>query len=220
MRLLGILILISTLFACAPASQQSSGTPAQHRQWANELLSIHDMEGAAEELRLALAGNPNATDALLYADVLESMERYKEARKVYRKASRYPADPQQKIALDYRLGLLEVSFLNNLSVGERLLAKLPPEGNQWHDLQTVLLLKKGQLQEALMESRRALAKAGNNEEKGWVYYHMAQVYYELRIKGETFGSLYQAVNHGRGYSLVAQITKYWEERRHVSFPKK
>jgi tetratricopeptide (TPR) repeat protein len=220
MRLLGLLILIFTLSACAPATQQSKGTPAQHRQWATELLSINDLEGAIPELRLAVAGNPNLADALLLADVLEAEEQFKGARKVYKNAAGYPADSQQKVDLNYRLGLLEASFLDNLSSAEKLLAQLPSEDSRTQDLQAVVLLKQGQLQEALEACRRALTKATNNEEKGWAYYHMAQIYYELRVKSDTFGSLFQAVNHGRGYSLVAQITKYWEERRHISFPKK
>lgn len=219
MRLLGFLILTLSLFACTPAAKQDKISATQHRQWADELLSIRDFDGAIEEMRLALAGNPNIGDALLYADLLESKGHYKKARQAYKKARRYPADAQQTLTLNYRQAILELVFFDNTSVAKKLHASLPPVDSRQFDLKSVLLLKSGQLKQALEESQRALAKAKDNEEKGWAYFHMAQIYYELRIERDTFGSLFHAVNNGRGHSLVAQITDYWEERRHVPFPK-
>lgn len=218
MRLTGFVLLILILSACTPGSYQDRISPAQHRQWANELLTIRDFDGAIEEMRLALAGNPNIADALLYADLLEAKGNYKKARKAYKKAQRYPADKNQKQALAYRLGLLETTHFDNLDAGEKRLADLPPVDSRQFDLKSVLLLKKGQLKQALEESQRALAKAENNEQKGWAYFHMAQIYYELRVERDTFGSLFRAINNGRGYSLVAHITEYWDARRLVPFP--
>lgn len=218
MRLLCLLILTLCLPACAPTTARRDVTPAQHRQWAQELLSIHDRKGAIEELRQALDGNPNIGDALLYADLLESQGDYKGARKAYKQAFRYPADRAQSLTLNYRLALLEATDFDNLKAAAKLGEALPPVDSRHFDLQSLLLFKKGQYQQALTESQRALTMAQNNEEKGWAYFHMAQIYYELRIERDTFGSLFQAVNSARGYGLVARITDYWEARRHAPFP--
>ena len=113
MRLLYILILTLCIPACAPSAARKDVPPAQHRQWAQELLSIHDMKGAIEEMRLSLKGDPNIQDALLYADLLESQGDYKGARKTYKRAFRYPADETQKQTLSYRLALLEAVDFNN-----------------------------------------------------------------------------------------------------------
>jgi tetratricopeptide (TPR) repeat protein len=219
MRLLCILILALYIPACAPSNTRSYGPPAQHRQWAQELLLIHDRKGAIVELQLSLKGNPNVADALLYADLLESQGDYKQARKAYKKAFKYPAEENQKQSLNYRLALLEATDLDNLNTASKLAKTLPPVDSRYFDLQSVLLLKQKVYKRALEESQRALTKAQNNEEKGWAYFHMAQIYYELRNEQETFRSLFEATNNGRGYSLVARITEYWESKRHDPFPK-
>jgi tetratricopeptide (TPR) repeat protein len=217
MRLFCILILLLT--ACTPGPKSNEISPAQHRQWAVELLAIHDYPGALKELRLTLAGNPNIDDALLYADLLEAQGEAETALRVYKKAVGYPADEPQKQALSYRLALLQATQLENLKAAENLLSGLPPVDSRFFDLKSVLLLRQGQLKAALAESQRALSQATNNEEKGWAYFHLAQIYFELRNERETFGALFNAVNNGRGYSLVAQITDYWENLRRIPFPK-
>lgn len=219
MRLLCVLILLIWLPACAPTTVRNDVSASQHRQWAKELLSIRDIDGAIEEMRQSLADNPNIKDAMLYADLLESRGEYKKARSTYKKATKYPADSTQKLALTYRLALLEVTDFNNLKTAIKLAATLPPVDSRHFDLKSVILFKQEQYKQALEESQRALARAENNEEKGWAYFHMAQIYYKLRLERDTFGSLFKAVNNGRGYSLVARITDYWEDRRHVPFPK-
>jgi tetratricopeptide (TPR) repeat protein len=218
MRLFCSLTMILFLSACAPTSSRKDVTPAQHRQWVNELLSIRDMPGAIEEMRQAMAGNPNIEDALLYADLFESQGDFKNARKVYRKAFSYPADDAQKQALIYRLAILEATDFDNSSTAGKLAKDLPPVDSRYFDIQSLLLFKQGDYKMALEESQRALSKAKNNEEKGWAYFHMAQIYYELRMKRETFRSLFEATNNGRGYGLVDRITDFWEAKRHEPFP--
>ncbi|MCF6178662.1 MAG: hypothetical protein L3J63_04625 [Geopsychrobacter sp.] len=218
MRLFSLMILLFWLSACAPAIN-TDVTPVQHRQWVNELLSINDIPGALNEMRQALAGNPNIDDALLYADLLESQDKFKQARKAYKKALKYPADSQQKRSLYYRLALLEAADFNNLNKAEKLSLRLPPVDSRLFDLKSIIYFKKGEYKKALIESHKALAKATNNEEKGWTYFHMAQIYYELRIERETFGSLFNSINNGRSHSLVKRVTQYWEARRHIPFPK-
>ncbi len=160
------------------------------------------MQGAIEEMRQALKGNPNIEDTLLYADLFESQGDYKNARKAYKKAFKYPADAAQKLTLNYRLALLEAADFNDLKTAGKLGEVLPPADSRHFDLQSVLLLKQGEYQQALAESQRALAKAQNNEEKGWAYFHMAQIYYALRVERDTFRALFEATNNGRGYGLV------------------
>jgi len=220
MRLFCILILIPTLLlpACTPSTVRKDVSPAQHRQWANELISIHDITGAIGEMEQAVKGNPNIADALLYADLLESQGDYKVARKVYKKAYRYPTDDVQKQALNYRFALLEATDFDNLKTARKLAEALPPVDSRYFDLQAVLRFKQSEYKQALEEVQRALAKAKDNEERGWAYYHMAQIYYELRIEKDTFRSLFEATNNGRGHSLVARITNYWEAKRHIPFP--
>ncbi len=218
MRFFSILILLLTLTACVPQTQKSDVSPAQHRQWAAELLTIRDFVGATEEMRLALAGNPNIDDALLYADLLEKNGDYKLARAVYETAAKYPADSAQRNTLNYRWAVLEITRFDNLKTATKLADTLPPVDSRFFDLKSLFLMKRGAYKEALEESQRAVARATNNEEKGWAYFHMAQIYYELRVERDTFGSLFNAVNNARGHSLVEQITVYWEERRHVPFP--
>jgi len=217
MRLFCILILLFS--ACAPVNTDPDVTPAQHRQWATELLSIHDISGAILEMKQSMAGNPNINDALLYADLFESQGDYKAARSVYKKAFKYPADDLQKQALSYRFALLEASEFDHFSAAEKLIQSLPPIDSRLFDLKSVILLKQGQFKQALEESQRALSQAANNEEKGWVYFHMAQIYFELRVERDTFRSLFLAVNNGRGHGLVSRITNYWEDLRHSPFPK-
>lgn len=218
MRLICLLVLPLLLAACAPSTVRKDVTPAQHRQRAQELLTIHDRKGAIDEMAQALSGNPNIEDALLYADLLESQKEYKRARKVYKKASQYQADAAQTLSLNYRLALLEAGDFDNVKAARQLIKTLPPVDSRRLDLQAVLLLKQGAYKSALKESQRALQRAQNSEEQGWAYYHMAQSYYELRSERDTFGSLFKAVNSARGYSLVSRITEYWEERRHFPFP--
>jgi tetratricopeptide (TPR) repeat protein len=219
MRLLCILIPTLWLAACVPTTARMDISPAQHRQTARELIAANNLQGAAKEMLQALKAEPNITDALLYADLLEALKDYKGARKTYKKSFRYPAEAAQKQELNYRLALLEATDFDNLKSAEKRVETLPADDSRRLDLQSFLLFKRGEYKQALAESQRALAGARNNEEKAWAYYHMAQIYYELRIEGDTFSSLFQAVNNGRGYSLVARITEYWEERRHQPFPK-
>ena len=215
-RFFALLLLCST--ACTPVPSKNNASAAQHRQWASELLSIRDLKGATEEMRLALAGNPNIEDALLYADLLESQKRYKDARNVYRKAGSYPADNTQKEALAYRLAIVEATDLDNLREADKLREVLPPVDSRYFDLQALLLLKRGDFKEALEAGEKALVVAANNEQKGWAYYHLARIYYELRVERDTFGSLFKAINNTRGHGLMARITEYWESIRHSPFP--
>ena len=218
MRLIYILALTLLLPACVSTTARKDVPPAQHRQWAQELLSIHDKKGAIDELKMALSGNPNIEDALLYGDLLESQKEYKRARKAYKNAYKYPADDAQKLTLNYRLALLEAGDFDNFRITRKLIETLPPVDSRRFDLQSVLFFKQGDYKSALESSQRALARAQDNEEQGWAHFHMAQIYYELRIERDTFGSLFKAVNTARGHSLVARITEYWEDRRHVPFP--
>lgn len=216
MRLLCVLILILLLPACATTTAQINSA-AQHRQKAQESLSSNDKQGAIAELGLALHDNPNIGDALLYADLLESQKDYIKARKIYKKAFRYPADAQQKATLNYRLALLEAGDFDNLKVARKLASALP-DGSRLLDLQSVMSFKQGDYRQALNESQSALTRARDNEEKGWAYFHMALIYYALRIEQDTFRALFEATNNGRGYALVARITEYWEAKRHETFP--
>ncbi|WP_020675581.1 hypothetical protein [Geopsychrobacter electrodiphilus] len=217
MRLFCILILL--LPACAPATNSTTITPAQHRLRATAMISVQDIPGALKEMQQAITGNPNVDDALLYGDLLESTGKYKEARRVYKKAFTYPSDNSQKQTLSYHLALLEAVNFDNLKTAENLAQTLPTADSRLFDLKSVILLKQGQFKPALNESQRALSQAKNNEEKGWANFHMAQIYFKLRLERETFRALFEAVNYGRGHSLVARITNYWEDRRNAPFPK-
>ncbi len=218
MRLLCTLSLLLWLSACAPAPDTSGLSAEQHRQQAQKLLEVRDFPAAIEELRLALVGNPNIEDALLYADLLESTGAFKKARRSYKKAARYPASEAQKRTLIYRRALLEATKFDNLKTAGKLAKSLPASDSRFFDLESIQYFKQGQYKQALQKSQQALVKAQNNEEKGWAYFHMAQIYYELRIKRDTFRALFQAINNGRGYHLVTGITDYWEARRHIPFP--
>lgn len=218
MRLLCIFILSLLLPACATTAQRNA-ISAEHRQAAQKLVAKHDTKGAIEEFRLAMNGNPTIEDALLYADLLEARSDYKGALKIYKKAYKYSADVAQQQTLNYRLALLEATDFDNLKTAKELAGRLPPTDSRYFDLQSLLRFKEGEFKQALEESQRALSSAQNNEERGWAYYHMAQIYYELRIERDTFRSLFEATNNGRGHSLVARITDYWESKRHEPFPK-
>jgi tetratricopeptide (TPR) repeat protein len=219
MRLFCIIILLLCLPACAPTTAQKDVDPAQQRQLAQELLSKRDMKGATEAMRLVLDSNPNIADALLYADLAESLGDYKSARRAYQRASDYAADEAQKQTLSYRLALLEAADFNNLKAATRLAGQLPADDSRYLDLQSALLYKQGLFDQALDESKRALLKAKTKEEKGWAYFHMSLIYYELRVERDTFRALFEATNNGRGHSLVSRITEFWESKRHEPFPK-
>ncbi len=218
MRLFCILILSLWLSACATTAQKND-ISTQHRQVAQKLLAGHDTIDATEQMRLVMSGNPNIEDALLYADLLESQNNYNGALKIYKKAYKYSADKAQKQALTYRLALLEATNFDNLKAAKKLAELLSPLDSRYLDLQSLLLFKQGEFKQALEMSQRALSTAQNSEEKGWAYFHMSQIYYELRLERDTFRSLFEATNNGRGHSLVARITDYWESKRHEPFPK-
>lgn len=219
MRFFCVLALFLLSTSCTPTSLKDDVSPIQHRQWAKELLSINDLKGATEEMRLSLAGNPNIEDALLYADLLDTQGEFKKSRSVYKNAFKLPADSAQKNDLVHRLALLEVTEFDNIKAAAKLAESLPPVDTRLFDLRSVILFQQKQYKQALEESLRALAKAVSKEEKAWAYFHMAQIYYELRVERDTFASLFEAVNHGRGYGLVKRITDYWESIRHDPFPK-
>lgn len=219
MRPLFLLVLALWLSACTMTNGKPAASPLQHRQWAQELIQIRDFKGAIGEMKQAMAGNPNIDDALLYADLLESQKQYKEARRVYRKAFKYPADTAKQQTLNYRLAVLEATDFDDVNSAERLGESLPPVDSRYFDIRSLLQLKKGDYKQALIESQRALKEAQNIEQKGWAYFHMAQIYYALRRERDTFGALFKAINNGRGYALVARITDYWEAKRHEPFPK-
>ncbi len=218
MRLLCILILSLWLSACATTAQRNA-ISTQHRQAAQKLLASHNTIDAIEQMRLVMSGNPNIEDALLYADLLESRNDYKGALKIYKKAYKYSADEAPKQTLTYRLALLEATDFDNLKAAKKLAEHLLPLDSRYLDLQSLLLFKQGEFKQALEKSQHALSSAQNSEEKGWAYFHMSQIYYELRIERDTFRSLFEATNNGRGHSLVARITEYWESKRHEPFPK-
>lgn len=212
-----IAFLLLSLFACAPAGPQVP--PQQHRQWAMELLKVRDFEQAIKELELSLEGQPDMADGLLYADLLEGQGRYPEARRALRKALKYPAtDSTLAYEVGYRLALLDLNNFDSRRQAQSQMKTLPPLDSRRYDLKAMLLFAEQRYKEALVEAQRGLSLAQNNEAKGWLYFHLAQIYYELRIERETFGSLFKAVNNGRGHALVNRITAYWEDRRHEPFP--
>jgi len=217
MRQLCLILVLLSLFACAPKGPQVS--PQQHRQWAMELIKVRDFEQAIKELGLALEGQPDMADGLLYADLLEGQGDIAKARRALSKALKYPTtDSALADEVGYRLALLELSDFDSPGAARKLLEKLPPLDSRRYDLKAMLLFSEQKYKDALTEAQRGLTLAQNNEIKGWLHFHLAQIYYELRIERETFGSLFKAINNGRGHALVQRITKYWEDRRHEPFP--
>jgi tetratricopeptide (TPR) repeat protein len=184
-----------------------------------ELLKVRDFEQAIKELELALEGQPDMADGLLYADLLEGQGQYSAARRALRKAIKYPTtDTTLAYEVGYRLALLDLSNFDSRSQARSQIEILPPLDSRRYDLKAMLLFAEKRYKEALVEAQRGLSLAQNNEARGWLYFHLAQIYYELRNERETFGSLFNAVNNGRGHALVKRITDYWEDRRHEPFP--
>ncbi len=214
MRLVCTLILLLWLAACAPAPKPDGIPASQHRQQAQALLEAHKLPAAILEMQQVLASQPTFADTLLYADLLEATGAFKDARRAYKRAARYPTSADQKLTLTYRQALLEAVEFDNLGKAARMMRALPKTDSRFFDLKSILLFKRGQYKQALKESRQALTHARNNEQRGWAYFHIAQIYYELQEKRDTFSALFQAINNGRGHSLVRQITDYWEARRH------
>ena len=212
-----LMFLLLSLFACAPPGPQVS--PQQHRQWALELLTVRDFQQAIKELELALEGQPDMADGLLYADLLEGQGQYPAARRALRKVLKYPStDTALAYEVGYRLALLDLSNFDNRRQAQSQIEILPPLDSRRYDLKAMLLFTEERYNEALVEAQRGLSLAQNNETRGWLYFHLAKIYYELRIERETFGSLFNAVNNGRGHALVKRITDYWEDLRHEPFP--
>lgn len=178
---------------------------------AEELVVRKDYFGASVLYGRALAKQPgNLRSRLRHGELLESLDRDREARDTYRAGLKQAAaDAPERPELILRLALLSASRLADIDTAEELLEQLPPGSVPRIDLAAYLYYQTSQYEMSLKLLNQALPLASDPDHKALLLYHAALVYDGLKDDTNSVTSLYHAINNAVHLGLIRDIELLW-----------
>lgn len=207
---LGI-ILLGT--GCSSVSPRNDPRPIEQvLEQAENLVAQKNYAAAAELYRAVLFKEPVVgRHYLRHGEILERIDRDREARQVYRLGlKKIAADDPQHSELVHRLALINANHLYRVAEAEQLLVSLPNNSIERYDLAAFLYYQTGQYEPALELLNTALQRVREADQKALLMYHASLIYHGLEDEKNTFGSLYHAINLSEHLGLIRDIENFWE----------
>jgi tetratricopeptide (TPR) repeat protein len=212
--LASLLLIFGTLTGCAGLLEQPDPRPAEEIVvQAEALIKGKAYAGGADLYGKAIAKQPgNGRYYLRRGELLEALDRDREARKVYSDGLKNVASQTpEHLELMQRQALLCAEHLQDIDTAEDLLAEMPTGSVARLDLAGYLYYQAGQPELALKLYNQALGLATDPDQKAIVLYHAALVYDALKDEINAVTSLFHAINHASHLGLIRDISALWAQ---------
>ena len=211
-------LLLCSLLLVAGCSKQrvmradDTRPVAEVVSYAEDLVKHKSYASAAVQYAIAIEKDPTVgKNYLRRSEILERIDRDKDARKVYKLAlEKVPEDDPDHSELVLRLALINANHLYRLDEAEELLFSLPNSSIERHDLAAFLYYQAAQYEAALELLNKALQQVREADQKALLMYHASLIYHGLEDEKNTFGSLYHAINLSEHLGLIRDIENFWE----------
>ena len=208
-----VLSCILLLASCSSVTPKSDSRAFdQVVEEAENLVAQKNYAAAADLYRAVIYKEPTiGRHYLRHGEILERIDRDKDARKVYKLALENVAeDDPDHSELILRLAPIDANHLYRLDEAEELLFSLPNSSIERHDLAAFLYYQAAQYEAALELLNKALQQVREADQKALLMYHASLIYHGLGDEKNTFGSLYHAINLSEHLGLIRDIENFWE----------
>lgn len=207
------LLLVALLLAgCATLFPPADPRPVEEIvAQAEDLIQRRAYAGAADLYQKAIAKQPeNGRYYLRHSELLEALNRDKEARASYRRGiDRATGGTPEHFELMHRLALLSAEHLHDIDTAEDILEKLPGGSVARLDLAGYLYYQANQHELSIKTLNQALERARDNDQKAIILYHAALVYAALKDEKNAVTSLFHAINNATHLGLIRDISALW-----------
>jgi tetratricopeptide (TPR) repeat protein len=205
-----LLILLSACTTTGPLTKPA-GNPDEYRREASRAIHEKRYSDAVQQLRNVIALDPTSSDFLLLGDLQEALERYRPARRSYLSGLEQAAEAVQQHKFIFHLAVLEGLHFNDYNAAASRANQLPDDTAEDLVLETLLAMLRNHYDKSLELSDRVIKNNYRQEMIGWAHYLAARSWVAVGNDSKAFQALFFAINHARGYGLVARITRLWED---------
>ena len=207
---ISVLLLTGCAASLPPADPQLSD---KLQQEALQATALKQFQTASNKYNEAIQYNPlNGELYLQQAEILETIQNFEEAAKLYQLAlKRLPAGQKELETIHYRLGLIQARTGKVKAARKSLAAVSEP----WKklDLEGMIVAQGDNPESSLELFQQALSKTTDYDEQARIYYHASLTHHKLGNIIESKNALFHAVNNASSLALKQHIRILFDQIR-------